>query len=562
MARVTDQVDPITTEVIRQAFVAASDEMKINLTRTSYNPIIYEVLDFSVGLFNSAGELISQAAGLPFFLGNMAEAVRVVQADAEAEGFVPGDVYLINDTYTAGTHLNDVTAITPVFVDDRLVGFTASRAHWIDIGARDPGGWLSDTTEIYQEGLRLRSVRLYEGGKLNASIQRLLEDNVRYDASVMGDLRAQVAAGRTGEQRFAEIVEKWGLEIVERAVAASFARAEARTRAAIEAIPNGVYHASAFLDDDGVAVDRPAIEVSVSVTDDALTIDLTGSESVCVGPTNCGYAATISACRVALKAITDPLEEVNEGTFAPLHVSVPADCMFNAQRPAPAGVYGIPMITLCDTIWKALAPALPDLVPSGHFADLGTLFLYGEHGRDGKPWIHAEPQGGGWGAGPHGDGENMLICIADGDTRNVPVEIIESKYPLRVERYALRKGSGGAGACRGGLGQFRDYRVLDPTTRMTAATERTLCPPWGLHGGREGATGEFVLNPGREDERKLKKASGLGLAENDLVSSRTGGGGGWGNPAERPAAAIEEDLAAGYISTDAASDEYGYRASS
>ena len=213
-------VDPITLEIVRHGLIATADEMKINLMRTAYNPIIYEVLDFSVGLFDRNGDIISQAAGLPIFLGNLGEAVKVVSRDVGLESFEPGDIYLINDTYTSGTHLNDVTVISPIFVNDKdLVGFTGSRAHWLDMGGRDPGGWFTDTTEIYQEGLRMRSIRLYEAGKPNRSIFQLIRDNVRYADSLMGDLRAQIAAGRTGEQRFRAIVERYGLETVKACIA-------------------------------------------------------------------------------------------------------------------------------------------------------------------------------------------------------------------------------------------------------------------------------------------------------------------------------------------------------
>ena len=542
-------VDPVTLEVIRQAFVAAADEMKINLTRTSYNPIIYEVLDFSVGLFDREGRMVSQAAGLPVFLGNLGEAVRVVLADASEE-ISPGDAYLINDTYTTGTHLNDVTLVTPVFIgSDELFGFTASRAHWLDVGARDPGGWLSDTTEIYQEGIRLRSVRLYERGEPNRSIMQILRDNVRYNDSVMGDLRAQIAAGRTGEGRFNAIIERWGSETVDKAIAQIHAHGERVTRGEIEKIPDGVYEAEGHLDDDGVEIDKPKIKVTVTVDGGDMTIDLHGSAEQCVGPVNCGLAGTISACRVALKAIAAPMSEVSEGSFAPLKVVVPDNCMLNAKEPAPSGVYGFPLITLIDTVWKALAEAIPDRIPAGHFADLGTLFLFGTEPDSGKPYLHAEPQGGGWGAGSHGDGESMLVCIADGDTRNVPVEIIESKYPLRVLRYCLRPDSGGNGRYRGGLGQYRDYLILDPTARMTSTTERTTCPPWGLLHGHDGKTGEVVINPGTPQEEHIKKVSGRRLKAGDVISSRTGGGGGWGNPAERDPELIERDRKRGYVTT-------------
>jgi N-methylhydantoinase B len=401
-------------------------------------------------------------------------------------------------------------------------------------------------------------VRLCEAGVLNESIMRILHNNVRYADSVLGDLRAQLAAGRTGEQRLQAIVARWGSETVEQAIREILEQGERATRQAIAQMPDGVYHAEAHLDDDGVAVEKPRVCVSVTIAGETITVDLAGTAPQNVGPMNCGLPSTVSACRVALKCIAAPFEPANEGSFAPLRVLVPDDCMYNAREPTPAGVYGLPMITLCDTIWKALADALPTAIPAGHFADLGTLFIWGTDPESGKPYIHAEPQGGGWGAGAHSDGESMLICIADGDTRNVPVEVIESRYPLRVERYTLRQDSGGAGEHRGGLGQLRDYRILDPTARMTTTNERTSCPPWGLLDGHAGATGEVVISPDADQETHIRKASALKLGKGDIVSSRTGGGGGWGDPQKRDRKAIARDLRDGYVSEKAAVRDYGF----
>ncbi|MEW6663059.1 MAG: hydantoinase B/oxoprolinase family protein [Bacillota bacterium] len=551
-------INPITLEIIRNGFVAAADEMKINLMRTSYNPIIYEVLDFSIGIFDRNGDIISQASGLPIFLGNLGEAIKTVIRDTGMENFEPGDLFLINDTYTTGTHLNDMTAISPVFLDDGyLMGFTASRAHWLDMGGKDPGGWSSDTTEIYQEGLRLRSIPLYKGGKLNTGVMQIIKDNVRMAESLMGDLRAQIAAGRTGERRFQEIVKKFGRETVEAAITEMLRQGELAARQAIQKMKDGVYTAEAFLDDDGVAVQNPKVKVTVTVDGDRMVIDLTGSAEQCVGPINCGLAAAISACRVAFKALTSPFEHVNEGHFKPMEVVVPDNCMFNAKLPAPSGVYGLPLMTLCDVIFKALAPALPAQVPAAHYADVCAVFIFGTDPRTGKPYLQVEPEGGGWGACPHRDGENVLIAIADGDTRNIPVEVIESRYPLRIERYELRQDSGGPGRYRGGLGHYRDYRVLGHNPRITTTQERSKCPPWGLNGGKEAAFNTLIINPGTDKEKVIQKATTFQLYDGDLISIRTGGGGGYGNPLNREPERVRQDVVSGYVSLKSAYEDYG-----
>jgi len=549
-------VDPITVEIIRHGLIAAADEMKINLTRTAYNTVIYEVLDFSVGLFDRNGDMISQTSGLPIFLANLGETVRALKRDVGEENLRPGDVYLSNDPYAVGTHLNDVTVLRPVFLGDGLLGFAVSRAHWIDVGGRDPGGWFSDTTEIYQEGIRLRSIQLYHAGEPNPSMFRILQLNVRYADSVMGDLRAQLAACRTGEERFLEIVNRFGHDTVVAAIAEIHRQAELVSRKAVSEMKDGVYHAESFMDDDGVAIDSPKVVVTVTIQGDQMTIDLTGSAPQVKGPINIGLPGAISASRVAFKCLTAPLSPVSEGAFRPVRVIVPDDCMFNAKPPAPCAVWII-KITLIDTIFKALAPALPDRVPAGQYGDVAAVFIFGTDPRNQKPYLIVEPEGGGWGAFRNRDGESVLIAIADGDTRNIPVEIVENKYPLRIEQYAVREDSGGPGKFRGGLGHYRDFRILGHEAAITATMERSKCPPWGLEGGKVAATNVLVINPGTADECSYQKTSALPLKPDDVVSVRTGGGGGFGSPLERDAEMVRQDVLDGYVSRQCAASEYG-----
>ncbi|MEH7391421.1 hydantoinase B/oxoprolinase family protein [Bacillus sp. JJ1474] len=553
------KVDPILIEVIRNGFVAAADEMKINLARTAYNPIIYEVLDFSVGLFDHNGDMVSQAAGLPIFLGNLPPSVKQIISDVGKENMAAGDVYLINDTYTVGTHLNDVVVCSPIFLEETntLIGFAASRAHWLDIGAVSPGGWTTDTTEIYQEGIRLRSIQLMKSGVMNRDVYQILRDNVRFTDSVMGDLRAQIAASHTGERRMLEIVKRYGLETVQAAIQEMFEMEEKATRLAIASIPDGEYKAEAFMDDDGVGIKNPKVCVTVQIKGGEMTIDLTGSAEQCLGPINCGYAATLSGARIALKAVTSPLSPVNEGTFRPLILKVPDNCMFNAKHPAPSAVYGLVLMTLCDTIFKALATAIPERIPAAHYGDVCAVFIFGNDPRTGVPYLHTEAEGGGWGANPFRDGENVMIAIADGDTRNVPVEIIESKFPLHIERYEVRKDSGGPGRYRGGLGHFRDYKIINHHAKFTTTQERSECPPWGLFGGQSALHNRVVVNPGTEEEVIIQKVTGYSLKEGDILSVQTGGGGGYGDPLDRTSEEVLIDVKRGYVSLDAAEKCYG-----
>ncbi|WP_066291681.1 hydantoinase B/oxoprolinase family protein [Bacillus sp. FJAT-29937] len=553
----TKKVDPILIEVIRNGFVAAADEMKINLARTAYNPIIYEVLDFSVGLFDHNGDMVSQAAGLPIFLGNLPPSVKQIISDIGKENMTAGDVYLINDTYTVGTHLNDVVVCSPIFLEENIIGFAASRAHWLDIGAVSPGGWTTDTTEIYQEGIRLRSIQLMKSGVMNRDVYQILRDNVRFTESVMGDLRAQIAASHTGERRMLEIVKKYGLETVQVAIQKMFLMEEKATRAAIAAIPDGEYKAESFMDDDGVGVKNPKVCVNVKIKGEEMIIDLTGSAEQCLGPINCGYAATLSGARIALKAVTNPLSPVNEGTFRPLTLTIPENCMFNAKHPAPSAVYGLVLMTLCDTIFKALATAIPERIPAAHYGDVCAVFIFGDDPSTGVPYLHTEAEGGGWGANRFRDGENVMIAIADGDTRNVPVEIVESKFPFRIERYEVRQDSGGPGRFRGGLGHFRDYKIINHDPKFTTTQERSECPPWGLFGGQTALHNRVVVNPGTQKEEIIQKTTGYQLKDGDILSVQTGGGGGYGNPLDRTVDEVRVDVIRGYVSLKAAEECYG-----
>ncbi|RJQ10357.1 MAG: hydantoinase B/oxoprolinase family protein [Bacillota bacterium] len=550
------RVDPVTLEVLRHGFIAAANEMRINLMRTSYNPIIYEVLDFSVGVFDARGNMIAQAAGLPIFLGNLGAAIKTVIADVGLAEIKPGDVYMINDTYTTGSHVNDVTVISPVYADGELVGFTASRAHWLDIGGKSPGG-SHDCTDIFQEGLRLRSVRLYEEGKVNRSILQIIKDNVRWPEAHMGDLRAQIAAARTGEQRFLELVERFGRETVLEAVAEMLRQGEESVRQAIARMPDGTYLAEGYLDNDGVGTEPLYIKATVTISGDEMTVDLTGSSEQTLGPLNCGLAASVSGCRVALKCATDPLSPVNEGNFAPLKLIVPSNSMFNVKPPGPAFLYGISLIVLIDVVLKALAPALGDAVPAAHYGDMAGFMIYGVDPATGRQFIQQEPEGGGWGAFPDRDGENVMIFIADGDTRNIPAEVIESKFPLRLERYSLREDSGGPGKFRGGLGHYRDYRLLADEGFMTCIMDRSYCRPWGMSGGKEGAHDLVVVNPGTAGEKTVMKYTGYRLKKGDVCSVRTGGGGGYGDPLERDPEMVRMDVIRELVTLESARRHYG-----
>ncbi len=553
---VETRIDPITLEVIRHAFIAAADEMKINLMRTAYNPIIYEVLDFSCGVFDRNCRMIAQADGLPIFLGNLTAAVRAVVEDVGRERLKPGDIYLFNDPYVAGNHVNDVTTVMPVFHGDDLVAFTSTRAHWLDIGGKDPGGSI-DCTDIVQEGLWLRSIQLYDGGHLNDSVWRIIEYNVRYTKNMLGDLRAQVAASRTGEERMAEIFTRHGSAATEAAIAELLRQGEERARAAIRAMPDGEYEAEACLDDDCLGNGPLPVRVKAIVDGDSLTLDLAGSAPQNVGPVNCGLPATLAACRIAFKAMTSFDVPANEGDFVPLELTAPEDSMFNATYPAPTFMYGTHLILLSDVVIRALSQAVPDRTIAGHYGSLTGFMIVGHDPGSGKLYIQQEPEVGGWGASARGDGENAMIFVADGDTRNILAEVIESRFPLRLERHELRQDSGGPGRNRGGLGIYREYRIVGHDAHMTCIMDREQCPPWGLFDGKPADHDRVVVTAPDGSEDVHLKGMRVPVGDGTLISVQTGGGGGWGDPFQREVERVRQDIVAGYVGADTARSEYG-----
>lgn len=553
-------VDPITVEVIRHLFISAAEEMKINLARTAYNPVVFEMYDFAVGLFDRDANMIAQAPGLPVFLGTLRENVKVVTEDiGGVEKFRPGDVYLMNDPYTAGTHLLDVTCVSPVFHSDSVIGFTAVKMHWLDVGGKDPGSWSNDTRNIYQEGIRFRSVKLYDGGRPVQPIFDFIKYNVRLGDSVLGDLRAQVASCKTGERRFAHIVSKYGDECVREAIEQFMGHAEKMTRMAIERIPDGVYTAEGFIDNDSLNLDRKLlpVRVSVIVKGSEMTVDLSGSHEQNEGPINCGLATTISAVRVGFKCLTTPWLPINEGAFRPLTVHVPENSMFNAKYPAPVCQFGMHLMTLIDTMLKAVAPLLRGRVPAGHYSDLGVLSMSGIDPRNGQEFIHVDSSSGGWGACENWDGESTLIAIVDGDSKNIPAEIIEHRYPLRLLQFSLIPDSGGAGKWRGGLGHVRDFQSLADDLLVLTSIERHEYKPWGLFGGLDGGVNDALLNPGNWGEREVRKVTNFPLRKGEILSVRSGGGGGYRAAWERDPKKVLSDVTDGYVSPVAARSLYG-----
>jgi N-methylhydantoinase B len=551
---VTQRQIPIVAEIIRNALVSVSNEMKIDLMRSSYNPIIYEMLDFSVGLFSEKAETLAQAAGLPQFLCDMPNAVRSILEDiGGVDNVHEGDIYLTNDPYTSSFHLNDVTVVEPVFYDGRVVAFAGARAHWHDMGGKSAGG-SSDATNVYQEGLFLRSIKLFSAGERDENVIRIIQENSRLPNAVVGDLNAQVASCHTGVARLTALIDRYGLDVFSRSVDLMIANGEELARAAVRDIPDGDYFAEGFLDNDGVELDRRLnVAVTVKVRGDEIEFDLTGTDGPCQGPLNANRHITRSELSLVFKTLTTPTEPANDGHFRPLKVTVPDGCLLDAQRPSPTLLAFVPLELLIDLVRKALADAIPEKVTAADYGRCCVMHAAGRSPRDGSFIIIADTEGGGWGAKPFGDGENALLF---GDIRVIPVEVLEHKYPVILDRFALREDSGGPGTFRGGLGVVKDYRLTDELELLTGY-DRHDCPPWGLFGGQAGAPNTIVVTRVDGSTDEFRKATEYRLAAGDVVSFRTGGGGGYGDPMDRDPARVLRDVVGGYVSVESAREDYG-----
>ena len=551
------RIDPVTTEIVRNGLIAVTEEMKTNLMRTAYNIIIYEALDFTTGLFTPEGETVSIGIGLPMFIRGMAETVKAKIRHFGRDGIKPGDIYVTNDAYLTGSHLNHVTLTLPIFHRGMLVGFACCMAHWLDIG----GALGGMTTDIFAEGLQIPIVKYQDRGTVNRDLVEIIRQNVRLPSRAMGDLRAQVTAVKTGERRFLELVERYGRENVRQAIAAIMAHADRSARSRTRTIPDGVYEAESYMDDDGIEVGKPVpIRVKVEVRGDSMTVDLTDVSTQVRGFYNSGITTGHACAQVAYKCLTSPTDyPINDGSFRSLKVIVPPGRIVSATRPAPMRWWMTYPMTIVDTIFKALAPAIPDRVIAGHHADLLVATCHGINPKSSEFFIaNFGPLGGGWGAKRAEDGVSATVCINDGDTHNSPNEQAEAKFPLVVEGYRLVPDSGGAGRHRGGLGVERTVRARTPIT-MNTQIERAHCRPWGLSGGREGTGNTVALRIGGAWKTDFPNAKVLvaSLKTGDAFRLRSGGGGGYGSPLERPVEDVQEDVRQGYVSIEAAAGLYG-----
>jgi N-methylhydantoinase B len=553
----SSSIDPFTLEIIKESLVAVGDEMFIAMQRTSMSTIIYEVLDYASGLLDAKGNLITQGNGVAGFLGTLTYAVRSV-LDKFGNDLAPGDIIIINDPYSGGgTHLSDVTLAMPIFYRGQLVAFAANKAHWTEVGGMSPGSWTTNSTDVWQEGIQFPCIKLFVKGEPIQGLIDLIRANVRTPDMSIGDMSAQAASLRIAERRFVDLCDRYSLDTVQRGIEALMDYGEQMTRQALAKLPKGVYEATDFIDDDGIGNGPFEMRVKVTITDDKFICDFTGSHPQVPGPINAGRTGLESAVRVIFKALTDPNIPANEGCFRPLQVVCPEGTVTTAVRPAPTSTYWETMIFCADLVWKALAPITPDRLPAGHFMSVCGTVVSGVHPDTGELFILVEPQAGGWGAGATRDGQNALVCLGDGETYVIPVEVCETRYGVLVDQFALNICDGGAGRFRGGRGLIRDYRITAEAAYVTGTFGRFKYWPWGMKNGQNGSPNYMEMIHQDGSSKAFGKTAQYRLCRGEVARMVTGTGGGYGDPYKRPTEEIVADVRNGYVTPEMAERDYG-----
>ncbi|AAV44871.1 N-methylhydantoinase B (plasmid) [Haloarcula marismortui ATCC 43049] len=521
-----ETIDPVTLEILRNQLESVATEMGHVLIRGAYSPNIKERQDCSTALFDASGRMVAQAEHIPVHLGAMPDAVDIVlEKDPK-----PGDVFIVNDPFAGGTHLPDITLVSTIAPNDEVIGYAVSRAHHADVGGSSPGSMPPGAQEIYEEGLRLPAVRLVDGGEPNEAVHDLIRANVRTPDEREADLRAQRAANARAEERIGELLEEHGPTLLD-AFNAVIEYSRERVKAELDALPDGTYRAKDILEGDGVTDTDIPIDVAVTIDGASIAVDFTGTADQVAGNLNAPLSVAKSAVYFVVRAITDPEIPPNHGCYEPVSVSAPEGSVLNPNP--PAAVVGGNVETsqrVMDVTLAALATAVPDKVPAGGQGTMNNLIIGDRTGE----FTYYETIGGGFGARPEKDGMDG-VQVGMTNTLNTPVEAMETEYPLRVERYALRPSSGGDGRYRGGLGLERTVTVETDAT-VSLLTERRRTAPAGIAGGEDGTTGENLV-----DGEPVPAKASIDIEAGTTVSVRTPGGGGHGNPAERDPEARERD---------------------
>lgn len=520
--------DPIRTEIMKHRLVSVAEEMGARLQRAAFSPNIKERCDFSCAVFDGSGNLVAQAAHIPVHLGAMPLSV---QACLESLTFAPGDVAMVNDPYRGGTHLPDITVVSPVFVEEKsksvLLGFVANRAHHADIGGMSAGS-MPLSQEIFQEGLIIPPVKLMVGGKKNEDVWRLLMANVRTPEERSGDLQAQLAANHIGIERMQGLAKRFGAQTLTADMDALLRYSERMTRQLISQLPNGCYRFEDALDNDGFSEEPAAIRVAITIEGEQATVNFSGTDVQRPGSINAVYPVTLSAVAYVFRCVLGLDIPTNSGCLRPIHIIAPEGTLVNARRPAAVAAGNVETSQrIVDVLLGALALACPGRIPAASQGTMNNLTIGGWDERHGRPFAYYETIGGGMGAGPQADGVSGRHSHMT-NTLNTPVEALEYAYPFRISRYTLREGSGGKGRKRGGDGIVRTYEFLQPA-EITLLSDRRVTKPDGLEGGESGQPGRNGLKQNGGEKDVPGKCS-FPVEKDDILTIETPGGGGYGKP--------------------------------
>jgi N-methylhydantoinase B len=546
--------DSITIEVIRHALLAGAEEMARNLCRTAYNTVVYEIHDYGIGIHDANGDVVADAPGIAVFTRGNDHGIKEAVNFLGTAKMLPGDVFLLNYPYWSSAHTLDPLVFAPIHADGELIGFASCRIHVLDLKQKD-AGYVLDSTDMYQEGIFFAAAKLYREGEANDDVFNVVRFNSRMPERTIGDLQAQVSACYTGVRRTQEIAAKYGAGTLTAAMAAINDHGERLARLALAKLPKGTWTAFDFVDSDGVDVDKMVrLNVTVTVTDDEMVIDWTGSDRDVRGPINLPVGQTEAFCSLIFKSLTTPGTSVVAGNFRPLRIVTEPGSVMHAVPPMPTFTLWTGLLG-GEVVLKALAQGLPDLVPACSGGDVCSMMGLGINPRNGEAWLEATNEAVGFGGHAGGDGADGIMHLSEPGCRNNPVEVLETKSPMFIESYGYRPDSGGAGRHRGGVGVGRSYRFTAPSTGI-CLVYKTRTKPWPIAGGREGDNNHIILNPGT-DREVVQGGSYNHLDTGDVLVNNTGGGGGYGDPLDRDPARVAADVRNGFVSAGAAEREYG-----
>jgi N-methylhydantoinase B len=552
--------DPITLEVVTEGLISIVREMRATVFHTARSVAIYEAKDFSCGLFDPASEVVAQSEDIGAHVVPLPWSVRSAMEEF-GDDLAPGDVVLLNDPYRGGTHLNDVTLIYPVFADGRLILFPAVREHWADVGGMTPGSLSGRATEIYQEGMRIPPIKIVDRGRVVKPAMDLILANMRVPDERLGDFHAGLAACKTAERRIHEVVQRYGLPTLLACIRQNLDRSEARMREQIARLPDGECYHEDYLETFGERGLEPLLlPLTLTIDGDRLTADFTGASPQVPVPVNSTLAVTAASVFIALKSILDPDAPLNHGSFRPITVIAPAATIVNVRHPAPAGSHGEIRKRVIAVMVGALAQVVPDLVAGDLFRTSFHNLVGGVHPRTGREFVHYEWASGGNGAFAEDDGPSAMASIDWGDLNTVqPTEVLETRFPLRVESSALATDSGGDGRQRGGLSMRRELRLTAPEAAYSVLADGAVLGAFGVLGGGSGVpVASHVVRKGRDLTFPTPgKVSGFRMVEGDVLVLRSAGGGGYGDPLDRSPDRVADDVREGYVSRARARERYG-----